>query len=397
MSQARSRLDVAVVGAGPYGLATAAFLRHADVPTTVYGDPMEFWRKRMPNTMLLRSSPRASYIADPERRLTLEHYAAERGVDLPYPLPLERFLDYAAWFRSHVAPDVDPRRVRNVAVENSHFRLQLSDGTEPAHSHVVVAAGLGPFAHWPQPFAGLAANGVSHSSDHADLGPFAGRRVLVVGAGQSALESAALLREVGAEVGVLARRAQVFWLSPLDFRRRLRWPKPPTDLGGRLTSWLAAAPDVFRRLSPERQLDVAYKCIRPAGAAWLRDRLEGVPIEVGREVRAVRPVEGEVEVTLDGGEERRLDHVLLGTGYRIDVSRYEFLGPELVDRLALREGYPQLRPGLESTVPGLHFVGAPAAVSFGPIMRFVVGTWYAAPAVARGVLRRRQPPLRLSY
>jgi FAD-dependent urate hydroxylase len=397
MLQARSRLDVAIVGAGPYGLAIAAFLRHAGMQTTVYGDPMEFWRKRMPRNMLLRSSPRASHIADPERALTLDDYAAAHGVDLPYPLPLERFLDYAAWFQSRVVPDVDPRRVRRVTVENSHFRLQLSDRTEPVYSHVVVAAGLEPFAYWPPQFAGLASNGVSHSSDHADLAPFRGRRVLVVGAGQSALESAALLREVGAEVEVLVRRGQVFWLSPLDARPKLRWPKPPTDLGGRLSSWIVAAPDVFRRLSPDRQVNVAYKCIRPAGAAWLRDRLEGVPIEAGREVRAVRPVDGQVEVTLDHGEDRRVDHVMLGTGYRIDVSRYDFMAPELVNRLELHGGYPRLRRGLESNVPGLHFVGASAALSFGPIMRFVVGTWYAAPAVTRAILSRRQPLLRLSY
>ena len=36
-------------------------------------------------------------------------------------------------------------------------------------------------------------------------------------------------------------------------------------------------------------------------------------------------------------------------------------------------------------------------LSFGPLMRFVVGTWYAAPALARSVAGRRQPVVRLSY
>jgi hypothetical protein len=46
-------------------------------------------------------------------------------------------------------------------------------------------------------------------------------------------------------------------------------------------------------------------------------------------------------------------------------------------------GYPLLRPGMESSVPGLHFVGAPAAWSFGPIMRFVSGGWYTGRALAQ--------------
>ena len=48
-------------------------------------------------------------------------------------------------------------------------------------------------------------------------------------------------------------------------------------------------------------------------------------------------------------------------------------------------------------MPGLHFMGAAAAHSFGPIMRFVVGSWYSAPAVARRVAGRRQPPISFAF
>jgi hypothetical protein len=92
-----------------------------------------------------------------------------------------------------------------------------------------------------------------------------------------------------------------------------------------------------------------------------------------------------------------VDHVLLSTGYEIDIGRYEFLSPELVTQVERTNGHPRLRRGLESSVAGLHFVGAPAAMSFGPIMRFVVGSWYAAPAVARLAAGERQPPLTLAF
>ncbi len=38
---------------------------------------------------------------------------------------------------------------------------------------------------------------------------------------------------------------------------------------------------------------------------------------------------------------------------------------------------------MESSVPGLHFLGAPAARSFGPLMRFVAGGWYGAESLTR--------------
>jgi hypothetical protein len=122
-----------------------------------------------------------------------------------------------------------------------------------------------------------------------------------------------------------------------------------------------------------------------------------VTFSMGRSVLGAEANGSGVRLNLDDGSTRSVDHVLLGTGYEIDVRRYPFLAGDILDELELGEGRPVLRRGLESSVAGLHFVGAPADASFGPIMRFVVGTWYAAPAVARRVLGRRQPLLSVSY
>jgi hypothetical protein len=63
----------------------------------------------------------------------------------------------------------------------------------------------------------------------------------------------------------------------------------------------------------------------------------------------------------------------------------ELLAPQVRGALNLVAGYPVLDRSFQSSVPGLHFVGAPAAWSFGPLMRFVAGTGFAAHAVARGI------------
>jgi hypothetical protein len=247
---------------------------------------------------------------------------------------------------------------------------------------------------------------MSHAYDHADLGRFAGRRVAVIGSGQSALECAALLHESDAQVQVLARAEGVHWLPddtvPAVPATGLAWrpsvPLPPTDVGGRLTGWAAATPDVFRRLPARMQPDIAFRCIRPAGSGWLRGRLAEVPISYGTLVSEARERDGAVSLQLADGSTRSVDHVLLGTGYRVDVRRYPFLTGQVAGSIAVADGgYPVLGPGLESSVAGLHFMGAAAAHSFGPIMRFVVGTWYSAPAVARRVAGRRQPPISFSF
>jgi FAD-dependent urate hydroxylase len=389
---------VAVLGAGPYGLSVAAHLRDAGIEPVIFGEPMEFWRRHMPGRMLLRSSLRASHIADPRRELTLDAFYAQRGGAPPKPVPIEDFLDYAEWYRLGKEIDPDRRRVAAVARNGNGFELTLDDGSELSAERVVVATGLEPFPRVPAVFDGVPPALVSHTCQHADLSTFRGQRVLVVGGGQSALESAALLAEAGARVEVVARAVTVHWLPWGAARRQLRsLVYPPTDVGGRFSGWVAAAPDVFRRFSPSVQRHVHFRCVRPAGAGWLISRLEGVPLTTGLEVEEAWPAGDQVHVKLSDGSARGVDHVLLGTGFEVDVRRYPFLTPELVDGLATVQGHPRLGPGLESSVPGLHFVGAPATASFGPIMRFVVGTWYAAPTLTRRVLGRRQRPVTFSF
>jgi FAD-dependent urate hydroxylase len=392
---------VAIIGAGPYGLACAAHLRHAGVEPLVFGEPMGYWRKHMPRQMLLRSRRCASHLADPTQSLTIDEYEKSTGTKLSEPIDIESYIDYADWFRRAVAPDIDQRRVHELDRVDGGFSLRLDDGEEVAADRVVVAAGLEPFAWRPSPLGDLPRALVSHTSDHEDLATFAGKRVMVVGAGQSALESAAILHEAGAEVEILARAPSVVWLGPeerTDVRGRMsQLMMPPTGVGGMASGWIAAAPELFRWMPAKMRPDITRRCIAPKGSDWLRPRLADVPMDTGRAVAEAYPSETGVSVVLDDGTVRDPDHVLLGTGYDVDVTRYPFLSQELVRDLEIAGGYPVMRPGFESSVPGLHFVGAAGTLSFGPVMRFVVGTWYAAPALVRNILGRRQRVVRMSY
>jgi NADPH-dependent 2,4-dienoyl-CoA reductase/sulfur reductase-like enzyme len=389
-------VDVAVLGAGPHGLATTAHLRRAGVDVRVIGNPMSFWQT-MPAGMLLRSNWTATCIAEYEGPLSLDAYCAATGVRFSTPVPLERFLAYGRWVQEQVAPDVDRRTVERLEPDGSGFGLWFADGDRLSARRVVVAAGIAPFAHRPTIGAHLPLESVSHTADHRDLSAFAGRRVLVVGGGQSALESAALLREAGADVEVAVRKDHLNWLHGGKYHRMLgrgaRLVYAPTDVGPMGLSRLVAVPDLFRRLPRSVQDPAAHRAIRPAGAAWLRPRLADVPIRLHTAVQDLTAVGDQVRVRLSTGHVLTVDHVLFGTGYRVDVTRYPFLAPSLVSRLTRAGGYPVLHRGMESSVPGLHVVGAPAAWSFGPIMRFVAGGWYAGQAVTGRVTdldRRRR-------
>jgi hypothetical protein len=378
------------VGSGPYGLAAAAHLRRAGVDLRIFGEPMSFWRT-MPVGMLLRSNWTATCIAEYRGPLSLEAYIEATGQRFGQPVPLDRFIPYGEWVQQKVAPDLDRRLVTRVEPNSAGFRLTLNDGDEVRAGRVVVAGGIAPFVRRPPHLAAVPAQYATHTGEHRDLSRFAGQRVLVVGGGQSALETAALLHEAGADVEVVVRRSRIIWLHGGKYQRMLGRFSPlvyaPTDVGPMGLSRLVAVPDLFRRLPRGAQSPLAYRSIRPAGAAWLVSRLQAVPVRLNQAVRTAQPTGGRLRVELDGGKALVVDHLIYGTGYRVDIGRYPFLAPQLVRTIRQVDGYPVLRPGLESSVPRLHFLGAPAAWSFGPIMRFVSGTWYSSRALCRVITR----------
>lgn len=371
-----------IIGAGPYGLSAAAHLRVAGLEARVFGDPMSFWNQQMPKGMFLRSNWGASHIADPQEEFSLNAFCQDRRSQCPTPIPLNQFVEYGLWFQRRAVPELDCRLIQNVDLDQEGFQVTTSDGEKFRTGRVVVATGIGPFAHRPSEFDGIPPELASHSSENRDFAQFRGKSVIVIGAGQSAFESAALLREAGANAEVFGRQRRFHWvglhptlhhLGPLS-----RVLYSSRDVGPAGLSRLVAAPHLFRRFPRTLQSRMAHRAIRAAAAGWLAKRIEHIPIAMGRHVVSVRVNGSKLLLRFDNGMEREADHVLLATGFRVDVSRYDFLSGSITRNLRTVNGYPILKRGFESSVPGLHFLGKPAAWSFGPLLGFVSGTEFAS-------------------
>jgi len=380
--------DVTILGAGPYGLAAGAHLRQIKgLEIRVFGEPMEFWSSHMPEGMLLRSPWEASHISDPETALTMDAFGASLGSNIPKPIPLDRFVEYGLWFQRKAVPVIDRRKITRIENSSNGFRLSLNDGEQFNSRRVVIAAGIGSFARWPQQFEGLPQELVTHVSNQRDVRRFKGKRVVVVGAGQSALESGALIHEAGGDVEIIVRAPNVHWLG---WRARLQKLGPiakllysPFDIGPAGVSRIVALPDSMKFFPRSIQDAFRRRALRPAGARWLANRCKDIPILTDRSVESATTFSGKLRIRLSDGSTREADHVLLGTGYRVDVTRYPFLPTELSQRLSLVNGFPKLGSGFESSIPGLHFLGAPSSWNYGPVMYFVCGTDFAARRLAR--------------
>jgi len=380
-----SRKPVAVVGAGPYGLSVAAHLRASGIATEIFGSPFSFWRS-MPAGMALKSPWSASSLSDPKDRFTLDAFVEASGIDRQEPIPLELFLQYGDWFTERAVGTVDLTRVACVQESGAGFVVSLEDGRELAASRVVIATGIAGFPKVPDFAHGLPRALVRHSGEPLDFSLYAGMRVGVIGAGQSALEAAVFLHEAGAEVEVISR-GPIRWINRRLYERGGITRKvfyPPADVGPLGLNWLVTIPSLFRLIPTRQRTALTHRAIRPAGAKWLQPRF-APEIRTTTQTRVEKvTVKGQgLEVVTSDGVTRRLDRVVLGTGYRPEISRIPILHEHLRRKVKQSGGNPLLDRRFQSSIAGLHFVGALAGHTFGPLCRFVAGAGVAARAVTR--------------
>jgi len=389
-------VDVVIVGAGPYGLGLAAHLSRDGVEHRIFGQPMSAWSSMSPG-MFLKSFAHATNIHVPRAHLTLPEYCRERNLEDYEPVPIAAFAQYGRWVQEQLVPNVEPVNVTEVRRQGDSFAVTIEGGETLVARRVVVAIGLSYFAHMPGVLSQLPCDLASHTAAHGDFSRFRGADVTVIGAGQSALQAAALLHEHGASVRLLARRP-VTWNTRTfkdirrGFRERLRHPNSIVGPGRR--NWVMEhAPTLVHHLPVEKRRQLTDSHLGPTGAWWLRDRVEGrVPIRTGVSIIAASPERGGLRVTTNSPDraerEFHTDRIIAGTGYRVDVGQIAFLHPDIVAGVRQTHGAPALSDHFESSVNGLYFVGPSSAASFGPLFRFVAGSYYAVPTLARHLSQR---------
>lgn len=384
--------NVAIVGTGPYGLSLAAQLRSRGVNFRIFGPPMKFWRG-MPVGVNLKSLGFATNIYVPERGHTFPEWCRQQGLEDFEPCTMQSFAEYGMWIQRRFVPDLEPEEVTHVLATARGFEVTLANGMRVNARRVVFATGLFHFAQLPDALRDLPSELAIHTFFLSDYSAFRGKEVAVIGAGASAIEAGALVREAGGSAQVLVREAEAIFHGRTDRVRPLieRIRAPTSVLGAGRYSWFAQeVPFAIHFLPEARRIRIVKKHFGPASPWWIKDRVLGkVPIHVNSEVVAARPAGDRVRLTVrhKGEEERTLevDRVIAGTGYDVDLARLPYLDAELRGRMRRTERAPLLSMNFESSVSGIYFIGPVSAMSFGPLFRFVSGAEFAAHTVARHV------------
>ncbi len=359
---------------------------------------MHSWSHHMPQGMHLKSEGFASDLYDPEAEFTLKAYCTEHGIpyaDIGLPVAIDTFISYGREFQQRYAPQVENVQITSLNQSAGCFELTTAAGEIAQARQVVIAAGIVNFAYLPPPLRDIPGTMVSHSSQHSDLSGFTGRKVAVLGAGASALDIAALLLQAGAEVDLIARRPSIQFHEPPNEPRpllqRLKAPRSGLGLGWR-SRMCTDIPLVFHALPQSLRIKAVTKHLGPAPCWFTREAVaDRLPMHVGVTLAGAHARGDRACLELRGPsqKERQLefDHVIAATGYKAAIARLPFMHESLLARVHTAHETPILNRRFESSVPGLYFVGAAAANSFGPLLRFAYGAKFAASRIAPRLMR----------
>jgi thioredoxin reductase len=389
-----SLTDVAIIGAGPYGLSLAAHINSRKLSYRIFGTPMSSWRNHMPARTLLKSDGFASSLYDAKASFTLAHYCREQSLpyaDVGLPVPIETFVAYGLEFQKRFVPQLEETEIVSVERTPNSFTLTTQSGNIVHAKQVVVAAGITHFSYIPSILSDLAPEYLTHSSQHTDVSRFSGRRVAVIGAGASAVDLAGLLHEAGADTHLIARRSAIAFhepsVEPRPIAQRLLMPRSGLGLGWR-SRLCTDAPLLFHSMPSKLRARAVQRHLGPAPGWFAKSRFVGrVTGHLGTRMKLASLRGNNVALTFteqDGTDtEMEFDHVIAATGYKVSLERLRFLHPHLRKQVATREDVPVLNRNFETSVPGLYCVGLASSNSFGPLCRFAYGAKFTSSRLAR--------------
>ena len=377
--------DLLIIGAGPFGLSLAAYCTQRGIGYTLVGKPMEFWQTHMPDGMYLRSA--CDWHLDPANTATIERFLALQGrtaADVD-PLSLQFYLSYAQWFQEQqqiAALPLYVERLDRVEGAAYRYRATLEDGRVLRARHVALAVGFRYFKHLPPDLVGILPRGrFSHTCDLVAFGALTGQRCLIIGGRQSAFEWAALLHEAGAAAVHLSFRHPPPAFAAADWS----WVAPIVDAIAHNPSWFRHLPEheqaaVVQRLWAEGRLKVepwlAARVQQPGISLWPRTRLVACDVQPG----------GELLVQFDSGERLVIDHIILATGYKVNIAQIPFLAKgNIAATLATHNGFPVLDEHLQTNLPGLFITSMAANQDFGPFFAFTVSTRTSATLIGAAI------------
>lgn len=318
-------LDVAIIGGGMAGLSAAASLKHLGIRTVIFDARPHGFEGPWATTARMETLRSPKSLTGPAIGIPSLTFRAwftaqfgEAEWDALDKIPRLQWMDYLRWYRDVLNIELrNDHRITLIKPEADHTVLELEtpQGSQTIRArHVVLATGRdglgGPYV--PEIIRTLPKQFWAHSSDENDYSVLKGKSVAVIGAGASAMDSAATALEAGAaRVDLLIRRkdiprinrgkgmgnpGSVYGMQNLDGRTKLA---------------------IYSYIGAEQ--------VPPPRASVLRvSRHNNAFFQLGASLESIVVKGDKIEITTPQGR-RQFDFLIASTGFQIDWRQKAFL------------------------------------------------------------------------
>jgi len=347
------RTDILIVGQGPYGLALANYLADQGQEFTIVGQPMDLWRNHTFSEAALRSDRATSEIAHPRQLYSIGSYRKAQGRPVDNQterVTVKEYRSYIDWVYTQLPYTPLDDYVEKIFYHQDHYVAILEHGGVLEARQVVIATGVAQHLNVPAELK--VAGDVIHAYHTRQIESLAHKKVLVVGAGQSAAEAMEICLKHNNQVDWYAREAPRYYAEPLDLPK---W----------IFNLVVKSAGLFRRLPPA----LIKRVFSIFSATTITPEYESKLARITRydTLPNLKPY----------------DHVIAATGYRYSLNHMQFLGDQIRKELKMRAAMPQIDKNFMSSKQNLYFIGPATEAFFGPPMKFMIGSQYVAPRLSR--------------
>ena len=359
------KTETLIIGAGVYGIGLANHLFCQNRKFIIVGKFMDLWRNHTLDSMELRSDFSTSEIAHPKNRFSANRFLKDHEEFSRYRnqhLPVFVYRAYLKWVKANLEYPVIDDLVKSLDVipadhqegrQKFRFCAMLKKGKKQDNIYaqkVVIATGLSDHVYIP-PEINSSLQKIIHSYDTQKIEKLKRKNILVIGGGQSAAETIESLQN---------QKNNVSWYS----RHLPVYLEQPVNIPSWLFSLIVKSANMFYHCPPGLRRALIQFLSKPT----IRPRYKFV-IDNTKKISTIKNMTS---------VKNNFDAIVVATGFQTSIDNLSFLSSKIKSIITQTHGSPLLNKYFESTCPGLYFAGGIAEASFGPALRFIIGSHYAA-------------------
>lgn len=369
------KAKILIIGTGPYGISIANALHKKNIPFAIAGKMFSLWYDHTLDSMSIRSDWHSSEIYSPDDRYSVKDFIyknypeSEANKIMSHKLPIDVFRKYLKYIEKDIPYSIQPYNVVKLNKTNTGFIAELENGEKIESETVIIATGVEAHKYLPQSLQNLNSASLIHTWKVHDYANWKNKKVLVIGAGQSAGECIVHLYDNN-EITWLTRKEPIFFSEPLNL------PTPIFKFTLHVSPYFYFMPNWMRKKFGK--IFVITTITPDLKEKTMSDRVKRVYEDVdniGLEMRGEKIYSKKLNQEFDG--------VVASTGYKININNLKFVDATLLNSIKASENFPLLNFDFETSVKNLFIVGALSEPHYGPAQKFIMGTRHAAVRISK--------------